>query len=318
VLLQSMARALEWTTNVSSIVYSPHPHLLPPEAKLVRDLVPRDYRGPHPFVRSTNGPERPTYMRHPFLQLIGAVYLAQYTGIRELRIEPFSSSEPGTPFSIDFFDLPDANYVQAGQHLFRYLERCELNMFISAIHEHTNVWRNDDVGRSRLAHLSHLLAAADDMRHLAFHVSGWRPDWPSAPYLELGTGEPVFARLGLHKTWSKLRSFSLEGVHSNGDDFLDFIKRHSSTLRSLSIQRCALYTGKWADIVDEVVYATRISTFVLNLVHEKQVPTGNGEFLVQGPYGLDEWLYEGHLEISQDGERRFVSPELILSNLSHH
>jgi hypothetical protein len=313
-----MARALEWTTSVSSIVYSPHPHLLRPEAKLVRDLIPRDYRVPHPLIGDTSGHERPTYMRHPFLQLIGAVCLAQYTGIRELRIEPFTSSEPGTPFSIDFFDLPDANYVQAGRHLFKYLERCELEILILAIHEHTDVEHSKDAGRSRLAHLSHLLAAADDLRHLAFHISGWQPDWPSVPHLELGPGEPVFTRLGLRKTWSKLRSFSLKGVHSDGNDFIDFIKRHSSTLRSLSFQSCALYTGMWADIVDEVLYATRISSFVLDLVHERQVPTSNGDFLVQGPFGLDEWLYEGQLKISQDGGRSFVSQKLAVSGLSHH
>jgi hypothetical protein len=317
VLLQSMARALEWTTNVSSIVYSPHPHLLPPEAKLMRDLVPRDFRLGYWVVVIMSRNEHHINMQHPFLQLVGAIYLSQYTGVRELRIEPFRESEPGSPFTIDFFDLPDATHVQAGRHLFRHLERCELNLKIISRDDDTAIVSSDDGGRSRLAHLSHLLAAADDLRHLAFHIVGWRSTLPSAPFLELGPGQPVFSRLGLCKTWPKLRSLSLKGVHSEGDDFLDFIKRHKSTLRSLSIQDCALYTGIWADIVDEVVYTTRISPFVLNMVNEERVPTGSGDGLVHSSQGLDEWLYEGHLEVSQNGERRFVSPNLISSDLGH-
>jgi hypothetical protein len=316
VLLQSLARALDWTTNVSSIVYSPHPHLLRPEAKLVRDLVPRDVRGAYLGDDNRLSFQRPP--QHPFLFLIGAIYLSQYTGIRELRIESYNEEVPGNPFTLDFLDLPDANTVQAGRHLFKNLERCELNIRIMSFDDDVAIWPSNDGGRSRLAHLSHLLATADKLRHLAFHIAGWQSPWPSVPSLDLGPGKPVFARLGLRNTWPKLRTASLKGVHSDGEDFMDFLKRHKSTLRSLSIQDCTLYTGVWADMVDEVVYSAMISTFVLTSVNEMQVPTSNRDGSVQKSAGLPEWLYEGHLEVSPDGERIFVSLNLTLSDHDHY
>jgi hypothetical protein len=312
VLLQSLARALDWTTNVSSIVYSPHPHLLRPEAKLVRDLVPRDIRGAYLGDENRLSFQRPP--QHPFLFLIGAIYMSQYTGIRELRIESYNEEEPGNPFTLDFFDLPDANIVQAGRHLFKNLERCELHIRIMSLDDDVAIWSSNDGGRSRLAHLSHLLAAAEKLRHLAFHFAGWQSAWPSVPSLDLGPGKPVFARLGLRNTWPKLRTASLKGVHSGGEDFMDFLKRHKSTLRFLSIQDCTLYTGVWADIVDEVVYSTMISAFILTSVNEIIVPTSDHDGSVQTSAGLPEWLYKGQLEVSADGERIFVSLNLALSD----
>jgi hypothetical protein len=315
VLLQTLARALDWTTNVSSIVYSPHPHLLRPEAKLVRDLVPRDTRDAYSGNSNRRSNQHPS--KHPFLHLIGAIYLSQYTGIRELRIEPYDQEEPGNPFTFGFFDLPDTNAVQAGRFLFKNLERCKLNIRILPSEEDAAIWSNSDSGQSRLAHLSHLLAAAEKLRHLAFHIAGWQSSWSSLSSLDLGPGKPVFARLGLRKTWSKLRTASLKGVHSDGEDFMDFLRRHKSTLRSLLIQDCTLYSGIWADVVDAVVYSTMISAFVLTSVNEKQVPTGNGDGSIEESYDLPEWRYVGRLEV-EDGERRFVSLNLALSGHGHY
>jgi hypothetical protein len=313
VLLQTLARALEETSNVSSIVYSPHSHLLRPEAKLVRDLIPRDNKGPDPNNRNHGLDQRPS--QHPFLHLIGAIYLSQYTGVRELRIDAYDKTKPGNPFTFDFFDSPDANSVQASQYLFKNLERCELN--ISTSHDDTTFWPSGHCIKSSLVHLSHLLAIAEDLRHLAFHIAGWQSIF-AAPSLNLGPGQPLLCRFGLGHTWSKLRTASLKGVHSSGDDFLDFVKRQSNTLRSLSIQDCTLNIGIWADIVDEVVYSTSITAFILASVNERQVPTGDGDGSVRGSDGLNEWLYEGDLEVSRDGERKFVNLNLTLPDHGHH
>ena len=42
VLLQTIAKGLEWMGQVSSIVYSPQQHLIPAEVKEMRDVLPRD------------------------------------------------------------------------------------------------------------------------------------------------------------------------------------------------------------------------------------------------------------------------------------
>jgi hypothetical protein len=110
--------------NISSIVYSPRQHLIPTERKDLRDLLPRgSYQG-------RDHGSRVTSWNHPFRQLIGAVFLSQYTGIRELTIEriPDDDEEPSTQFSLRIFTFPDANDVKAGRHLFRHLIRLELNV----------------------------------------------------------------------------------------------------------------------------------------------------------------------------------------------
>jgi hypothetical protein len=122
VILQELARGLEAMQNISSIVYSPHQHLVPTERKDLRDLLPRGaYQGlPHS--------SRVTASDHPFRQLIGAVYLSQYTGIRKLIIEAPPDDEPSTKFSLAIFAFPDPNDLKAGQHLFRQLISLDLNV----------------------------------------------------------------------------------------------------------------------------------------------------------------------------------------------
>lgn len=277
----------------------------------MRDLLPRDYSSSGVVINGRDLGENLQHWKHPFRQLIGALRLSQSSGIRELRIEPFNGKEPSTPFTFDFFDYPDASDIQAGRWLFQNLVKCELNFRILTAGDNTPLWYDRDNGRRKLAHLSHLLAATDDLRHLTLHIVGWQSAHNSAPHLELGPSQPVFSRLGLRKTWSKLRSFNLGGVHSLRDEFLEFIRRHKGTLWSLSFQDCTLCSGSWADIVDEVVYSTSVCRFVLLSVNEAEIPTGNES--VQSSEGLEEWKYEGCLEVSKDGEHKYVSPNLSTS-----
>lgn len=71
VLLQTIARALDLMPNISSIVYSQGPRHLPIERKDMREIVP-----PCSFAAQDG-----------FHHLIGAVYISQYTGVREFRVE---------------------------------------------------------------------------------------------------------------------------------------------------------------------------------------------------------------------------------------
>jgi hypothetical protein len=294
---------LEWTTNVSSIVYSPHPHLIPVEAVVVRDLVPRHFGPGHPLfpdMHPGHGQNQfRTRLEHPFRQLIGAVYLAQYTGIRELRVEACREKKSGTPFAFHFFDCPDTTDLRAGRHLFQHLERCELNITVGSAHDDASFWPPNDLGKKRLAHVNYLLAAADNLRHLTFQIFFGQPIGNSA------AEQPLFSRLGLLKTWPQLRSLSLGGIHANEEDFLGLIRRHKNALRTLSFRDCSLFSGAWVDIVDEVVYSTGIVPFVLDSVNEASVPTGDGT--ATSTTGLEQWRYEGHIEVSRDGERNFVS-----------
>lgn len=83
----------------------------------MKDLLPRDSRSSESrFDGHAVGLSKSS--THPFRQLIGAIHLTEFTGIRELRILPFDDRKPGTPFTFDFFSFPDASDIQAGQFLF--------------------------------------------------------------------------------------------------------------------------------------------------------------------------------------------------------
>jgi hypothetical protein len=285
---------LERTTNVASIVYSPHPHLIPIEAKVVQDLIPRNtFRGPR-FPAAGY-----CVSEHPFLQLVGAIYVAQYSGIRELRVDAFDQEEPGTPLTLGFFSCPKAIDLQAARYLFQHLENCELNVRIGSAGGIVDNADPSALENNEFAHLDSLLAAAHELRHLALH----------AIYIDLfgdpETDRTQFSRFGLRETWPKLQSLSLAGMAAHGKHFLDIIRRHKDTLRSLAFRRCTQLSGTWADIVDEVLYSTKVATFVLQSVNEAQIPAGDGTSY--SSLGMEKWMYEGYMEASKDIERNFVS-----------
>jgi hypothetical protein len=295
VLLQTLARALEWTTNVTSIVYSPHPHLIPMEKKTVRDLIPRG------LSDSSHIYQNPAvFLDHPFRSLIGAIYVSQYTGVRELRVEPLRHDEDGTTFDLAIFDFPNALDFKAGQHLFNRLETCELN-FKSWVRV-----RELEIGENQnLTNLSKMLATADNLRRLAIRFTECTSDQDAIPMARIHPGHTMISRLGLDKTWSKLRCLSLGGMHAGEEQLLDLIRRHRYTMRELSFRECSLYAGSWADVVDEVLYSTRILPFRVDLVRETAIPMGDGTS--QSTEDIEEWRYEGHVELSKEGERSFVS-----------
>jgi hypothetical protein len=138
----------------------------------MRDLLPRDYKSVTTWSRANDLSGTPQHQKHPFRLLIGALYFSQYSSIRELRIEPFDEMKPGTPFTFDFFDLPDPSDIHAGRWLFQNLVKCELNFRILIGADETSAWPDRDNGRGKLAHLSHLLAVSDNLQHLSLHIVG--------------------------------------------------------------------------------------------------------------------------------------------------
>jgi hypothetical protein len=184
--------------NISSIVYSPRQHLIPTERKDLKDLLARgSYQG-------RDHGSRVTVWDHPFRQLIGAIFLSQYTGIRELTIErtPVGVDEPSTQFSLGIFTFPDPNDVKAGRHLFRHLIRLDLNVSL------------DKSGARASPSLGHALGGGPGTYVLA---PGWLgPNQPPptggaatipAPLPPIGP-HPVFQAahgLGFHHSGSSVR-----------------------------------------------------------------------------------------------------------------
>jgi hypothetical protein len=146
VLLQSLARGLEFMQNISSIVYSPRQHLVPIETKALRDLLSRGV-----YQDRAHG-SRATAWGHPFRQLIGAIFLSQYTGIRELAVKKPLDDEPSTQFSLGIFTFPDPNDLKAGRHVFRNLIKLDLTVSLDkpgARGNYTCVFSNPNVPAPR-------------------------------------------------------------------------------------------------------------------------------------------------------------------------
>ena len=246
---------------------------------------------------------------HPFRQLIGAIYTAQYTGVRKLRIEAFNDGDQGTPFTFDVLASPYSEAeLKAGLHLFKHLERCDFDI---------KIWSLDPVsasfGLQRTPALNVLLAASDKLRHLALRISGWESTGPMVdPFIHSSTSPKgfnphgsMFKFMGLGKRWAKLRSLDLDGINGSEKDYMYFITRHKDTLTSLSVRNCCLIRGIWANVVDEVVYSTRVFPFELFQVNEAELPELSG--LTQASKDSEQWKYVGQLKVSKDGERAFVS-----------
>ena len=292
VLFQSLARGLENMQNISSIVYSPRQHYIPAERKALCDLLPRGaFRGFHSVGQFTP----PTPPDHPFRQLIGAIFLTGYTGIRRLTVEARPEDDEDVhfwhaAFSLDMFTFPDPNDLRAGQHLFLHLTKVDMSVDVHFGHE--------ALGSAQLQVLENfakLLETAKGLQHLSLKI------------IELHKGHfatrlILFGFLGLRTIWPRLRSLSLEGMAGDKEDVLEMITQHKETLRSLHLGEFVLSTGTWADIVDEVVFnAPMISTFTLHRV--------NDEFMTSENMNFGTWeksTLEGHLMVGEDGDRNFV------------
>ncbi|KAF3000109.1 ssDNA endonuclease and repair protein rad10 [Curvularia kusanoi] len=278
ILLHTFSRALEWIPNVCCITFSPFPRHLPSERKDTQELLPRGLRSspPRGFTKAS----------HPFRQLIAALYVSQFAGIRKLRTEAIGT-RPGVEFALSIFDLDDQE-MEAAKYLFRHLESLELSMAI---------WVHDITAFNTIIDkFITLLHTSTDLRHLHLHPTRWKSRDEFYP--------PRFTRLGLQGTWAKLQSFSLKELDADSSEFSDLIKRHRSTLVSVTLCSCGLDEGFWADIVDEVICDTEIEKFVLDCVHERHQPEPVSYPLSSSMFEC--WKYEGQLEVTDEGDRYFA------------
>jgi hypothetical protein len=287
VLVQTLSRALEWMPNISCITYSPHPHHLPTEAKEMEGLLQRS-------LSSIPGSDH-TASDHPFRQLIAAIYLSQFTGIRELRAETVGAeiSKPGTEFAIGIFDLDD-NEMAAANFVFQGLEKLVLNMALKV--------SNKDVFGEVTDKFATLLRSTTNLEYLHLNPTRWKS--------EVGA-QRLFARLGLETTWPKLQTLSLRGIFADEKELTSMIKRHKQTLVRVKFSKCSLLEGAWAEVVDEIVFGSQIYRFVLDRGNERGLSYLN--FASLSTWEKDSWKYEGHLEVSEDGERSFVSVQIVMT-----
>ncbi|KAJ4307586.1 hypothetical protein N0V94_009684 [Neodidymelliopsis sp. IMI 364377] len=111
--------------------------------------------------------------------------------------------------------------------------------------------------------------------------------------------------LHLRMTWPKLQSLIFEQVDLGGEELNNMLKRHKHSLRSLQFKQCSLVRVYWADIVEDVVHQSHISTSNLDRVHDIGAGITNDM----------EILYTGHMEVTAEGERIFIEEEPITKSM---
>jgi len=296
VLLQTLARALEWQLpNVSSLIYSPEPHHIPLERKEMKEIRPR---GPTHSGRAHDG------LHH----LIGAIHISQYTGINEFKIKARSVSLPnniGTRFRVDVFGFRDPTHIEAGKFFFRNLNKIEMVLTPSS-----GIQTSPTAGVRALdclANMAALLSEAKDLETLSLEFSHWHPDPHSMYGLMTPHAQPIFPYMGLGTTWLKLRELTLGGLFADEEEFKELVFRHGKTLTSLKFSYCSLFSGQWSNIVDDVVFGTNIAPFELD--HVNEVNVGEATFAALSDIEAAKWQYEGRVAVTGEGERFFEEPQ---------
>lgn len=301
VLIATISRALEWMRNVTSIVYSPGPHDVPLEARTVRDLLPRGSldKG-YPIVPAQD------YMhstQHGIHHLIGAIYEAQCSGIRTFRVETVDEQQPsGTEFTIAVFDFPDVVHLEAGKYFFSHLHNLDLNLSLGS--SGGTGMSSGNRGLTQLANLAALLEETQQLETLSFHLCHWRTTAHQMYGHIIPHSQPLYPYLGLYATWPKLRSLSLGGIYATEEELIDLVERHKATLKELKFRSCSLFSGYWANIVDNVVNTTNIIPFSLDCVNETEI--GERQFHDLTGEEMDHWEYEGCVLVDSEGQRYFV------------
>lgn len=304
-LLQSLVRGLKNMQNISSVVFSPNHHTIPVEKENLRGMAPTEHDQRHVNHVDIAPPN------HPFRQLIYAIFLTQYTGVRQLVIREPCHDRQLTRFSLFMFTMRNAHDMHAAKYVFRHLLKLDLNIYIPRHDEKVqfppNIHSVEKSPRKLLANLAELLKTAQDLRHLSVVLPFWLHWTEGGVYLhrQLGLGDrSQFCYLGLGATWPMLHSLNLGNIYATKQDLMDFLARHRDTLKVLKLTSCSMSEGIWSDVVDEVIFNTpMISTFVLDQVDEASDPDWG--FMTHMNTAIGR--YEGYMHIGANGEREFVS-----------
>jgi hypothetical protein len=213
----------------------------------------------------------------------------------------------GNLFHVDVFEFIDPSHVKAGKFFFRNLTHVKIALMLEmAI---GSFGPDEDRALGYLANLASLLSEAKVLQHLKLRF------YPSHMYVDpdgnvygdtFSYNEPTSRYLGLGTTCSTLRSLDIEGISAGERELETLVHRHTGTLTSLRFGYCGLFSGKWSNIVDIVVFQTSLVAFTLDRVHEVQL--GGTPFLSLTGTDAERWNYEGHLVVTTDGERVFEEP----------
>ncbi|KAL1599632.1 hypothetical protein SLS60_007435 [Paraconiothyrium brasiliense] len=293
VLLQTVARALEWMPHVESVAYCSHPLHVPVEKKLMKDILER--RLPSPAwdgsIQAANRtPE------NGFHHLIGAIRVAQYSNIREfhVRMRPSDGFWSGPRLALGEFQFKETDHLEAGKYFFRNLRQIELDLDM----------RYAAQRREALANMRTLLAEAKHLSELRLHAEPSHNMPEALAWLTAGENISPFVSLGLGIHWPKLRIIDLGRVIATEDELRGLVHRGRDTLTSMKFTNCIITSGRWSNLTDEVVYGTNISTFSLNRVHEEYVFREVAFERLRGSE-REKWMYEGQLKENTKGERYF-------------
>ncbi|KAF2447964.1 hypothetical protein P171DRAFT_355049 [Karstenula rhodostoma CBS 690.94] len=295
VLLQTIARALEWMPHVETITYCSHPLHVPVEKKLMKDILGRSALYPALDVPSrTNSYGSIEVNENAFHHLIGAICIAKYSSIREFRVKQAQHNTPSRWLALREFHFAEPSHLESGKFFFRNLRKIELDLD----------FRFAAGGHECLANLRALLSEAKDLLHLRLyveprhHLHGIRA-WLSDPVIQ-----SPFRCLGLATEWPELRSIDLGRIVATEDELRDLLHRGKGTITSMKLTNCIITTGKWSNLVDEVVYGTKIRIFVLDRVHEQFVG-GGVAFETLTPEEKDKCTYKGQIKENEQGARYF-------------
>ncbi|KAJ4354579.1 uncharacterized protein N0V89_006316 [Didymosphaeria variabile] len=297
VLLQTVARALEWMPHVESIAYCSHPLHVPVEKKLMKDILER--RVPSPawdgsIQAARYAANRPT--ENGFHHLIGAICVAQYSNIHEFRVRMLSHDGywSGPRLALGEFQFKESDHLESGKYFFRNLRKIELDLDM----------RYTAQRREALANMRTLLAEAKHLCQLRLHAEPNHNMQESLAWLTAGENISPFASLGLGLYWPELRIVDLGRIIATEDELRGLVHRGGDTLTSMKFTNSIITAGKWSNLTDEVVYGTKISTFILNRVHEEYVLRGMAFEHLRGSEH-EKWMYEGQLKENTQGERYF-------------
>ena len=306
VLLQTIAKALEWMPNVHSVVFTSVPRTLPVERKDVRDIVPREFESQNwSSSRETPFPPPRVNLQTGFHHLIGAVALAGYAGVREFRVEPRlehdgrfhladrTVDKPGPfAFGVKDFHFPEQSHFAAGKHFFEHLTSVDVTF--GAFHR--------DTSAECFVNMRALLAEAKGLQRLRVSADHRLMGFTRVPAAHSEHSASTFGLLGLDASWPSLTHVTLQGILATEKELRDMLARGHGVLESLRFLRCILRKGgRWSNLVEEIVDGTQIREFVLDGVCEADL--GIGLFS-----RIDMSQYEGYLRTDENGERHFEEP----------
>lgn len=293
VLVQTIAKALEWMPHIHSIVYCALPRHIPVEKKDMQEILPRG------IVDRRIMPQGDTSesLENGFHHLIGAIAMARYNKIREFRVERYPASTwplPISPFQFEHFLFSHPTYLESGKYFFHNLTSVDL----AFTYQHGAA-----IAQESLVNMHVLLREIKDLRRIRIHMPRSATRFANPNTIDTLTDPHSFATFGLNTQWEHLQCVDLQGLYASEQQLKKLVAWGKHTLESIKFSFCILSTGKWSNMVEEIVYGTSIKEFVLDHVNESYV----GDVLFRELPELDAapWSYEGQVELDDKGERFF-------------